>query len=40
MADKTVITSHLSELAELAQRVASTMADDIERIAQAMRACI
>lgn len=40
MTDKTIITSHLSELAELAQRVADTMAHDIERVAQAMRACI
>ena len=32
MTDKTIITSHLSELAELAQRVADTMAHDIERV--------
>ena len=40
MSDQTIIRSHLAELAELAERVGNTMAHDIERVAQAMRACI
>jgi D-sedoheptulose 7-phosphate isomerase len=40
MSDKTIISSHLTELAELANRVAQTMTQDIERVAHAMRACI
>lgn len=40
MSDQNIIQSHLTELSELAGRVANSMSSDIERVAQAMRACL
>lgn len=40
MSDQNIITSHLYELSELADRVANTMSHELERVAQVMRACI
>jgi D-sedoheptulose 7-phosphate isomerase len=40
MSDQNIIQSHLTELSELADQVAQTMWSDIERVAQAIRACI
>ena len=40
MADHNIISSHFYELSELADRVANTMTQELERVAQVMRACL